>query len=71
MARAACPPTHSLLACRLVCLPAAVGDIDAHIAELEHRINHESLSLNEEKKVLEQVKALKKSRRCVERCRRG
>lgn len=38
-------------------------DIDAHIAELEHRISHDSLSLNEEKKVLEQIKALKKSRR--------
>ena len=43
--------------------PAAVEDIDAHIAELEHRISHDSLSLNEEKKVLEQIKALKKSRR--------
>ncbi len=41
----------------------AVEDIDAQIAELEHRINRASLSLNEEKKVLEQIKVLKKSRR--------
>lgn len=40
-------------------------DIDTHIAELEYRIQHDSLSLNEEKKVLEQIKALKKSRRCA------
>ncbi|KAL4430001.1 hypothetical protein ABPG77_004371 [Micractinium sp. CCAP 211/92] len=39
-----------------------VEEIDQHIAELEHRISHDSLSLNEEKKVLEQIKALKKSR---------
>ncbi len=45
----------------------AVEDIDAHIAELEHRISHDSLSLNEEKKVLEQIKALKKSRGYAER----
>ena len=30
-------------------------DIDQHIAELEHRISHDSLSLNEEKRVMEQV----------------
>jgi hypothetical protein len=40
-----------------------VEDIDTHIQELEHRIQHDSLSLNEEKRVLEQIKALKKSRR--------
>ena len=38
-------------------------DIDQNINELEYRIQHDSLSLNEEKKVLEQIKALKKSRR--------
>ena len=48
------PPLH---------LPAAVEDIDAHITELEHRIQHDSLTLNEEKKAMEQIKALKKSRR--------
>ena len=35
----------------------AVEDIDQHIAELEHRISHDSLSLNEEKRVMEQVGA--------------
>ncbi len=46
-------------------LPAfAVEDIDTHINELEHRLQHDSLSLNEEKKVMEQIKTLKKSRRC-------
>lgn len=60
-------PCSSPCSCTLkphICSPAAaVEDIDAHIAELEHRISHDSLSLNEEKKVLEQIKALKKSRR--------
>lgn len=54
---------HPLRAPALLLLLSAVEDIDAHIAELEHRISHDSLSLNEEKKVLEQIKALKKSRR--------
>ena len=42
--------------------PCAVEDIDGTIAELEQRINHDSMSLNEEKRVMEQIKALKKSR---------
>jgi uncharacterized coiled-coil DUF342 family protein len=42
-----------------------VEDIDVHVAELEHRISHDSLSLNEEKKVLEQIKALRKSRATI------
>lgn len=52
------PPTRPAAPRRL----AAVEDIDAHIQELEHRISHDTLTLNEEKKVLEQIKALKKSR---------
>lgn len=45
--------------------PHTVEDIDTHIAELEHRISHDSLSLNEEKRVLEQIKALRKSRATI------
>jgi uncharacterized coiled-coil DUF342 family protein len=42
-----------------------VEQIDEAIAGLEHRVQHSSLSLNEEKKVLEDIRALTKSRAAV------
>ncbi len=39
--------------------------IDERIAELEERVNHSSLSLNEEKRILEDIKKLKQSRATV------
>eukprot|EP00887_Chlorella_sp_A99_P001217 scaffold14.g1217.t1 len=43
----------------------SVEQIDARIAELEGEIAHSSLSLNEEKNLLEQIKQLKKTRGSV------
>lgn len=42
-----------------------VEAIDERIAELEERVNHSSLSLNEEKRILEDIKKLKQSRATV------
>ena len=42
-----------------------VEQIDEAIAQLEHRVQHSSLTLNEEKKVLEDIRALTKSRAAV------
>lgn len=42
-----------------------VEDIDKEVARLEARIAHESLELQEEKRIMEQIKALKKSRDLV------
>ena len=60
-AGAAGQPAHPAAAAAAAAWPLplcrAVEDIDQHIAELEHRISHDSLSLNEEKRVMEQVGA--------------
>lgn len=43
----------------------AVEQIDEAIARLEERVNHSTLSLNEEKRILEDIKKLKQSRASV------
>ncbi len=43
----------------------AVEQIDEQIARLEERVNHSSLTLNEEKRCLEDIKKLKQSRSTV------
>lgn len=43
----------------------SVEQIDEAIAQLEHRVQHSSLTLNEEKRVLEDIRALTKSRAAV------
>ncbi|CAL0308407.1 unnamed protein product [Lupinus luteus] len=40
----------------------SVGDIDNKIRNMEHRIQHETLPLNEEKQLIRQIKQLKQSR---------
>lgn len=52
----ACPP-------RPAC--PAVDDIDKAIAKLEERVNHSTLTLNEEKRILDDIKKLKQSRATV------